>query len=194
MGRSALITGWSERVEEVASALEQAGYNAIRAPEHELLPEQTKAIAPGSVDCYVQLPGRISARGETVVERVRNFLTDGLIRRFDAVAVISPTLRSDACVLLVSGNHPDEPGAPDNQRARLALLQVLAHSLLIERGGTGMTVTIIGERRSPAELVELVHSPSDRPVRLIAELKEIDPELDYDDWRNEVMAFTADDT
>jgi hypothetical protein len=194
MGRTVVVTGWSEAVDEVAQAFEKAGYGVVKAPNHTRLLEVVATMEPESVDCYVQLPGKIAARGDGVVERVRNFLTDGLIRRFDAAAAIAPTLRSDGCVLLVAGNHPDESGAPDNQRARLSLLQVLAHSLLIERGGTGMTVTIADHQRSPDELVELARSPGDRPVRLIAELKEIDPELDYDDWRNEVMALTATDT
>jgi hypothetical protein len=191
---TALITGWAERVGEVAAAFEDAGFTVMPVTDHEKVAEVCASLPPGSVDCYVQLPGRIATRGDTVVERVRNFLTDGLIRRFEAAAAIAPTLASDACVLLVSGNHPAESGAPDDQRARLSLLRVLAHSLLVERGGTRMRVTIVDHRRSAADLVTLAQSPGDRPIRLMAELKEIDPDLDYDDWRNEVMALTATDT
>ena len=191
---TALITGWADRVGEVAAAFERAGYTVTQVTEHERLADVCASLPPESLDCYVQLPGQIVARGDTVVERVRNFLTDGLMRRFDAVATVLPKLRSDAAVLLVSGNQPDQSGAPDNWRARLSLLQVLAHSLLLERGGRGMSVTIVDCHRSSAELLELAQSPGDRPVRLITELKEIDPDLDYDDWRNEVMALTATNT
>lgn len=191
---TAVITGWAERVGEAAAAFQHAGYTVIQMTEHDQVAAVCASLATGSVDCYVQLPGRITAKGETVVERVRNFLIDGLISRFDAVAAILPTLRPGACVLLVSGNHPTESGAPDNQRARLSLLHVLAHSLLIDRGGTGMKVTIVDHQRSTDDLVALAESPGDRPIRLIAELNEIDPTLDYANWRNEVLALTSTNT
>ncbi|MGH8929290.1 MAG: hypothetical protein ACRDZO_01295 [Egibacteraceae bacterium] len=188
------MTGAAERVDEVAKVFEQVGYHVTRATNHERLSEICASLGPKSIDCYVQLPGRIEARGDTVVARVRNFLSDGLIRRFDAVAEILPALRPGGSVLLVAGNHPADSTGPDDQRARLSLLSVLAHALVTERGGTGVTVTILDHQRTPQELAEIAQSPGDRPVRLIARLAEIEPELDYDDWRNEVLALTTTDT
>ena len=136
------MTGAADRVDEVAKVFEQVGYHVTRATNHERLSEICANLTRASIDCYVQLPGRIEARGDSVVARVRNFLSDGLIRRFDAAATVLPALRPDGSVLPVAGNHPADSTGPDDQRARLSLLSVLAHALVTERGGTGLTVTI----------------------------------------------------
>jgi hypothetical protein len=62
-------------------------------------------IAPGSLDWYMQLPVHVAARGDSVVERVRSFLQDGLLALFAAASTIPlcqlnvrhPGLRGSAC-------------------------------------------------------------------------------------------------
>jgi hypothetical protein len=47
-------------------------------------------LAPGSLDCYVQLPVQLAPRGNAVIDLVRNFLEDGLLAWFTAASTIFP--------------------------------------------------------------------------------------------------------
>jgi hypothetical protein len=47
-------------------------------------------LAPGSLDCYVLLPVQVAPRGNAVIDRVRNFLEDGLLAWFTAASTIFP--------------------------------------------------------------------------------------------------------
>jgi hypothetical protein len=50
------------------------------------------------------MPMHVAARGETVVERVRHFLDNGLPARFAAAPAILPAMSDEARVVLVGGN------------------------------------------------------------------------------------------
>ena len=120
MVSTVLVTGAAERVAEVSEALRKAGTEVISVDDLEKLDAALAGIAPGSLRGYVQLPVNVAARGDNVVERVRNFLEDGLLARFSAASAILPAMSDDARVVLVGGNALVEASAPDDHTARLA--------------------------------------------------------------------------
>lgn len=186
---SAVVSGTD--VAAVVGALEGRGFAVRVAADAERLRELALELGPGSQDCYVQLPVEIPARGSTAVELVRNFLTDGLMARFDDAAAILPALRDGASVLLVGGNHPGSTSAPDNPEARRALMKVLAHALLLERAGN-LSVTVVDSPQGPAELAALAAGEQAVPLRVVGEdLADMAPEFDYSDWRNAIMSLTS---
>jgi hypothetical protein len=151
-------------------------------------------LADGSVDLYVQLPTSVEAHGSSVVARVRNFLSDGLIARFDAAGTVMPKLARGASVVLASGNHPADTSAPDNQRARMALLHVLGSAMIMERPDDELSVTIVDHLHGPDELAAIALEPSAARIRVLSDFAEASPELDWGDWRNELLALTTTET
>ena len=99
-----LVTGASERVAEMSSALRKAGAEVIAVDDLGKLDAALAGLPPGSLDRYIQMPVHVAARGETVVERVRHFLEDGLPARFAAASTILPAMSNEARVVLVGGN------------------------------------------------------------------------------------------
>ncbi|MDP8978719.1 MAG: hypothetical protein M3N17_09150 [Actinomycetota bacterium] len=191
MRSTALVTGSPLRISSVSAALEADGFDVTAVSEHERLADACAALGPGSLDCYMQLPGEISPDGETVVERFHNFLRLGLLHRFDAAGRVLPLLREGGMVVLVAGNHPPGASTPDDQAARVSLLRVLAHAVLAERAEAGVRATVVEHGRTPAELAELArHRGADR-LRIIAEYVETAPEMSYADWRLQVLQMAS---
>lgn len=191
MRSTALVIGSPQRVSSVSTALKAAGFDVTAVSDHDRLADTCAALGPGSLDCYVQLPGEISPSGETVVERFRDFLRLGLLHRFDAAGQVLPLLREGGMVVLVAGNHPPGTSTPDDQAARVSLLRVLAHAVLAERADAGVRATVVEHGRTPAEVAELArHGGADR-LRIIAEYVETAPEMSYADWRLQVLEMAS---
>jgi hypothetical protein len=187
---NALVSGARPRVDTVAEALRRRGFDVAVASEAEGVGALAGELAPGSLQCYVQLPGDTPAHGETVVERVRNFLVDGLIARFGGAAAVVPALAPGAVVLLVAGNHPQDSRAPDNHEARLALLDTLATCLVIERAGEGLRPLVVRAERSDGEIAELAVDPRAERAAALNELVEERPDALFSDWRDEILGLT----
>ena len=83
----------------VSEALREAGAEVIAVDDLARLNSTLAGIAPGSLDGYVQLPVHAAARGTSVVERVRNFLEDGLLTRFVVASTILPAAEILAMVV-----------------------------------------------------------------------------------------------
>lgn len=97
MGRTALVTGSTERAGDVSTALEKAGFTVTQAGGHPSDIEAACAgLAPGSLHCYVQLPRQTTVSGPTLVERIHEFLSEGLLKRFEAAGKVLPLLARDA--------------------------------------------------------------------------------------------------
>lgn len=191
MRSTALVTGSPQRASSVSAALEAVGFDVTAVSDHDRLADVCAAQGPGSLDCYVQLPGEINPSGGTVVERFHNFLRLGLLHRFDAAGRVLPLLRPGAMVVLVAGNHPPGTSTPDDQAARVSLLRVLAHAVLAERAEAGVRATVVEHGRTPAEVAELArHRGADR-LRIIAEYVETAPEMSYADWRLQVLQMAS---
>ena len=119
---------------EVSAALREAGAEVTEVGDLRKLDAVVAGFSPGTLDCHLQLPVQLAARGSTVTERVRNFLQDGLLARFSAAATMLQAVSDEGRVVLVGGNTPIEASAPDDHGARLALLDVLAHAIHAGRG------------------------------------------------------------
>ncbi|MGH9010439.1 MAG: hypothetical protein ACRDYF_11435, partial [Acidimicrobiia bacterium] len=91
--RSVLVSGPADQAEELATALRDVGFDTFGLD----LPPQLGTGATGprparSVDCYLQLAGDEAGWGSP---------TRTLLRRIEAVTLVSPLLAHDATVILV---------------------------------------------------------------------------------------------
>jgi hypothetical protein len=169
--------------------MRDAGAKVIAVDDLGELDAAVAGIAPGSLDCYVQLPLNVAARGDVVIERVRNFLEDGLLARFTAASTILPAMSEGGRVVLVGGNTPVEASAPDDQKARLALLDVLAHAIQADSSATRVVVRVLPHGESTEAIAAVALGGKPTREQALAELKAREPEMSFDDWRVEVMGL-----
>ena len=177
-----LITGSPDRVAALSKCFTEAGDETRTSAE----------LGPGSSDvqCYVQLGTTVPVRGETVVERVHSFLSNGLLERFTAAEQVLPRLADGAVVLLVAGNQSAETAAPDDQAARLSLLRVLGHAIRADMAPNRVRVRLISADRTEAEIVEFAHSGAKDPTTLIdGSPAGLTAGSSYEDWRIEIMGL-----
>lgn len=189
MVSTVLVTGAEKPVAEVSDALRKAGAEVIVVDDLGGLESALAGIPPGSLDGYVQLPVHIAARGETVVDRVRNFLEDGLLARFSASATLLPALSDDARVVLVGGNILVAAAAPDDQSARLGLLNVLAHAIQADRSTSRIQVRVQRHDDAPEHIADVVLGAEPSRTVTLAELMAREPKMSFDDFRIEVMGL-----
>ena len=189
MGSTVVVTGAAEPVAAVSAALRQAGALVTAVDDLGRLKAAVAGIAPGSLDCYVQLPVHVAARGEAVVERVRNFLEDGLLARFTAASTILPAMSDGGRVVLVGGNTPVEASAPDDQSARLALLDVLAHAIQADSSATRIGLRVLPHDESAEHIAAVALGGKPTREQAMAGLRAREPEMSFDDWRIEVMGL-----
>jgi len=189
VGSTVVVTGAAEQVAAVSAALKDAGAEVTAVDDLGKLEAAVAGFVPGSLDCYVQLPVHVGARGKTVIERVRNFLEDGLLARFTAASTILPAMSDGGRVVIVGGNTPVEASAPDDQSARRALLDVLAHAIQADSSATRVGVRVL-PHDEPAEHIAAV-ALGGKPTReqALAELRAREPEMSFEEWRIEVMGL-----
>lgn len=192
MAQQALVSGSDERVGQVAEALRAAGAEVVVSDVPSMLAEVLAGSAPGSLDCYVQLPVNVDVSGATVVGRVRMFLQKGLLARFDAVDLVMPALRDDAVVVLVSGNTAVQTDVmPDDSAARFALVNVLAHAIRAQGSPGKVRVRLLDSGSDPADIASVaLRGEVVAPARL-SQVKAREAELSYEDWRAEVMGLAT---
>lgn len=192
MARTALVTGSAGRVAEVGDALEQVGYEVTRIPGPLEGPGAFDGMAPGSINCYVQLPQETTVSGDTLVERVREFLAFGLLSRFEAASAALRLLGTDSTVLLVTGNLPGA-ATPDDRHARIDLLRVLARAILAECGEGDVRAVVVGNHRSADDIAQIALNRGDEGRRRTAEVAAISPDLPYADWQREMTLITTEE-
>lgn len=189
VGSTVVVSGAAEPVAAVSEALRKAGAEVIAVDDLGKLEAALAGVAPGSLAGYVQLPVHVAARGDTVVERVRNFLEDGLLARFAAASAILPAISESGRVVLVGGNTPVEASAPDDQSARMALVGVLAHAIQADRAARPVEVRMLSHAEA-AERISAVALGADLTrEQTLAELMEHEPPMSFEDWRIEVMGL-----
>ncbi len=174
----------------MADALEKLGFAVRRAPDPEGLAAACAELSPRSLGCYVQLPRDTEVEGSTLVERVRQFLAQGLLARFDATTAVLPFLAPDACVVLVAGNVPGA-ATPDDRHARIDLLRVLARAILAECADGDVRAVVVGYHRSAEEIAEIALNRGDVHGRRVAQVTALPQDLNYDDWQREVLSLTT---
>jgi len=189
VGSTVVVTGAAEPVAAVSEALRHAGAEVIAVDDLAKLDATFAGISPGSLDGYVQLPVHVAARGNTVVERVHNFLEDGLLARFAAASTILPALSDEGRVVLVGGNTLVEVPAPDDQGARLALLGVLAHAIQADKSATRIEVRVLPHDDLAEHVAAVALGAEPTREQTLAELLDREPPMSFDDWRIEVMGL-----
>lgn len=193
MGRTALVTGSAERVAEIGDALEKVGYTVTRTGgEPAEIDAACRDIQPGELHCYVQLPRQTPVSGPTLVERIHEFLSQGLLKRFESAGKVLPLLASDACVVLVAGNIPGG-ATPDDRHARIDLLRVLARAMLADCDKSDVRAVVVGTERSAEEIADIVLNRGDERRRRQAQVAALSPEMPYEDWQREFLTLTADE-
>jgi len=184
-----LVTGAAELVAAVSAALRNEGADVTAVDDLGKLAAVVAGIAPGSLDCYVQLPMRVAPRGTAVIERVRNFLEDGLLGRFSAASTILPVVSDDGMIVLVGGNTPGEAATPDNQSARVALLDVLAHAIQADKSATEIRVRVLPHEDPTEHIAAVALGVEPAREQAQAALRDRESEMSFEDWRIEVMGF-----
>lgn len=184
-----LITGSTQNVAAVSEAVTAAGGEPLPATSSDQLAEIIKAMEPGSLHHYVQMPVNVQLSGATVTGRVRTFLQDGLLARYRASEALLPILADDASVILFSGNVNAESSAPDDRAARLSLVHVLRHAMRADKASPMFNVQVALPGMDLADVAKAaltgqalpVHHGEDHPEEAV------DPGLGYDDWRTELL-------
>ena len=189
MGSTVVVTGAAEQVAAVSAALRDAGAEVISVDDLGRLDAAVAHIAPGTLHCYVQLPVHVAARGRAVVERVRNFLEDGLLARFTAASTILPALSEGGRVVLVGGNTPVEASVPDDQGARVALLDVLAHAIQADGATTRIRIRRLPNTESAEQIAAVALGREPTREEALADLQAREPKMSFDDLRIEVMGL-----
>jgi hypothetical protein len=184
----ALVSGSRPAADPVVQALIERGAQVTLVDDPTRAAVTVAGLRSGSVDCYIQLPLTLRPAGETVVGRVRHFLDAGLITRFRLAEKLLPLLSPTASVILVAGHTPVAHEDPDDHSARLAMLQLLAHALLADKGPDTLRVQVASAGQSSERLVaaamdgeslEQVVDGRTAPTR--------PPDRSYEDWRVEMM-------
>ena len=189
MVSTVVVTGAAEPVAAVSEALRHAGAEAIAVDDLGKLEAALAGIPPGSLHGYIQLPVHVAARGSTVVDRVRNFLQDGLLARFAASSTLLPAMSDKGRVVLVGGNTLVEASAPDDQSARLALLGVLADAIHADKAATGIEVRVLPHDQLAGHIAAVALGAEPTHQETLAELLDREPPMSFDDWRIEVMGL-----
>ena len=191
MGEMALVTGSATRVEEVSAALEEAGYKVLRVPEPNDVAEACSGMEPNSLACYVQLPKETRVDAPSLIGRVRQFLAEGLLSRFEQAATVVPCVAKDGCVILVAGNLPGA-ATPDDRHARIDLLRVLARAVLAECEGSDVRAVVVGNDRSPADIADIARRKGDKTGQKAEQVAAIG-DMNYADWQREFLSLTTEE-
>ena len=191
MARKALVTGSPERVAAVSAALTERDCEVIAVDDLDTLAKVCASLGPDSIDHYVQLPVNVPASVGTVVSMLQAFLAGGLLARFEAASAVLGTLRSDASVILVAGNLPAELTAPDDRLARASLMRVLVQAILADTAPLVIRTVVVDRMRSAEEIADIAVDPAAKRRRVISEAAELYPEMNYVDWRLEVLSLAT---
>jgi hypothetical protein len=191
MERSAVVTGSPARVGDVAIALKEAGYDVTEVGCGGRRDEVAGVLGSASVHTYVQLPWDVEAPALSAIQQVHEFLTGGLLARFQMANEMLPLLRPGASVVLVAGHRPVGAHSPDDRHARKSLLRLLARAIEADTAGAGVTAVVVGEQCSPAEIAEIaLHRGPDHRRRL-TEYAAHGQELSFADWQREILALST---
>jgi hypothetical protein len=175
----------------VSAALRQRNCDVVEAVDLAAVLAACSSLGPASVDDYVQMPVDVPSLGDTIVAKFHAFLADGLLARFEMASAVLGILRPDASVILVAGNLPTELSAPDDTAARMALLQVLAQAIRADTAPNAVRAVIMDSSRSVEDVADLVLDTTPRDVDANKDLAKRFPEMDYVDWRLEVLSLAT---
>jgi hypothetical protein len=187
-----LVHGSPARVDDVALAIEKAGFTVLRATNLDDVAAAVNDRDAAGLDGYVQLPVEIGFRsGAGPIEQFEQFLSDGLLGRIEAARQVVPALANGAGVVLAAGNAPDADSTPDNRAARRLLLGVLQRAILDEGGPAGVNVAVIDAGADRDELLTALQDLLENRTGPAAASADADPDASYKDWFLELLSQTG---
>jgi hypothetical protein len=181
-----LVSGKAELAADVAAALRAEGAEAVEVSEVTTLPEVCAAAGPRAFDGYVQLPAKFTVEGNSAVERVRHYISGGVLARFTAVAAVLPSLVPNARITFVTGALPPEVSTEDEATARRALVRVLGQAARAD-APDGLRVDVLSPTSSPKEIALTALGRNSKWEALAA----AGPDESYTDWRAEVLGLIS---
>lgn len=190
MGTTALLSGTGERVTAVGDALEQVGFEVLKADDPMGIAKLCIGLGPEALDCYVQLPTDSAGSDGTLIDQTGEFLTLGLLARFTMAAAVVPLLRTGATVVLVAGHEPPTD-LPDDPRARYDLLAVLARSVVGVTAPLRVRTIVAGSHRSATDIADLARNGVQSAQADPATDPTITTDGSYDDWRRDMISVTT---
>ena len=118
-----LVSGKAELVADVAAALRAESAEAVEVGDLDALTRACADAGPRAFDGYVQLPARFTVEGDSAVERVRHYISGGVLARFTAVAAVLP----------IAGGSCSWPECSSDQRAQSSHQEPLRRSALLRQ-------------------------------------------------------------
>jgi hypothetical protein len=192
----ALVTGSAAWVAAVVPAMEKEGFSTYGVPLDAVhrLDEIATALPARSLGCYVQLPTTDLDRDDTAsVAGLRALVAHALLARIDALASIVRLLAPRARVVIVAGDR-----AGTIQDTDLGLPNIagrLAEAVLAAHGGDDVHTTVIGDRRTAADIAAIAAIATGAghrsPGAALAGYAAVSPHLSYAGWRDEVISLAA---
>jgi hypothetical protein len=183
-----LVSGKAELVADVAAAMRVEGAEAVEVGDLDALTRVCADAGPRAFDGYVQLPARFTVEGDSAVERVRHYISGGVLARFTAVAAVLPCLVPNARITFVTGALPPEVSTTDEATARRALVRVLGHAARAD-APDGLRVDVLSPTSSPKEIALTALGRNPKWEALAA----ADTDESYRDWRTEVLGLISAD-
>jgi hypothetical protein len=181
-----LISGIAAVGSDVTAALMAEGSTAVRVDDIADVAGVCATAGPGTFAGYIQLPATFTVSGETAVDRVQNFFSDGVLARFSAVGAALPTLADGACITFVLGVLPPEVSTDDDVAARAALVRVLGRAARAD-GPPDLHVSMLGSGVSAREIALTALGRNAEPA-----MPADDPDDgSYADWRVELLGMIS---
>jgi hypothetical protein len=184
-----LVSGIAELVSDVAAVLRENGAEVVEVDDIAAVPQACAAAGPGAFDGYVQLPATFTVRGDTAVERVHHFFSDGVLARFPAITAALPALTPSARVTFVKGVLPPEVSTEDDVAARASLVRVLGHAARAD-GPADLRVNVLGSGATPKEIALTALGRNPEWETLTAGFAG----GSYADWRVELLGLMSAET
>lgn len=181
-----LVSGKAEHAADVSDALRAEGAEAVEVGDLDALTRVCASAGTRAFDGYVQLPARFTVEGDSAVERVRHYISGGILARFTAVAAVLPSLVPNARITFVTGALPPEVSTEDEATARKALVRVLGHAARAD-APDGLRVDVMSPSSSPKEIALTALGRDPKWEALAA----ADPDESYTNWRAEVLGLIS---
>ncbi len=194
MTMKVLVSGNARRVPPVAQAVRDLGAEATEVVDLSSIGSACADVAgkdgeSDGFDSYIQMGQDFTLRGETAVQRVHGFYADGVLARYSALDAVLPWLRKDARITFVMGHLPPEVSSTEDWDARHALTLVLTRAAQADQSPGRLDTEILDSGTDPAEIAQVALGR--RPATVV---RIPDDDLDYADWRVEVLGLAMFET
>lgn len=146
-----LVSGIAELAAQVAAVLRENGATAVEVGDIADVPRACAEAGDRRFDGYVQLPATFTVVGDSAVERIHHFFSDGVLARFPAITAALPTLAPGSRITFVMGILPPEVSTDDDVSARAALVRVLGHGARAD-GPADLRISLVGSGSTPKEI------------------------------------------